>query len=146
VVATDGHQFWVALIEKWVDATDLRRGHWLQTSAGTWVQVTEVDRFSQRARVHNLTVNDLHTYHVLAGSAPVLVHNTNGCTPLSQSALDEAFNLANTPQKLEHVLDPAKHGFGDLVTAAEGRSEAMRAITDSLRCTCGLPKAGPLEV
>jgi hypothetical protein len=96
--------------------------------------------------MRDLTVTAFHTYYVLAGDTPVLVHNTNGCTPLGQSTLDEAFNLANTPQKLEHVIDPAKHGFGDLVAAAGGRSEAMRSIVDSLRCTCGLPASGPFEV
>ncbi len=64
---------------------------------------------------------------------------------LSDSVLDEAFEYANSSQKLEHVIDPAKHGFGNLVQAAGGRSEAMRAIVDSLRC-CGLPASGPFEV
>jgi hypothetical protein len=29
--------------------------------------------------MYNLTVDQLHTYYVLAGSTPVLVHNNNGC-------------------------------------------------------------------
>uniref|UniRef100_UPI001180B8A7 hypothetical protein n=1 Tax=Streptomyces thermovulgaris TaxID=1934 RepID=UPI001180B8A7 len=50
----------------------------LKTSAGTHVQTTAVNRWTtQHATVHNLTVNNLHTYYVLAGDAPVLVHNTN---------------------------------------------------------------------
>ena len=65
---------------------------------------------------------------------------------LSQSALDDAFNAANTPEKLGHIIDPAKHGFDDIVEQAGGRSEAMREITDSLRCSCGLPTTGRFEV
>lgn len=42
VVATDGHPFWVPDARAWVDAGDLQPGQWLQTSAGTWVQVTAV--------------------------------------------------------------------------------------------------------
>ena len=35
-----------------------------------------------RGAAYNLTVDDIHTYYVLAGSTPVLVHNTP-CKPLS---------------------------------------------------------------
>jgi hypothetical protein len=59
-----------------VDAKDLRTGEWLRTSAGTYVQVTALERWTTRqATVHNLTVSDLHTYYVLAGGTAVLVHN-----------------------------------------------------------------------
>ncbi|MFC9291781.1 polymorphic toxin-type HINT domain-containing protein, partial [Streptomyces sp. NPDC057052] len=76
VTATEGHPFWVPERGDWVDAKDLETGEWLRTSAGTYVQVTAVERWTaQRATVHNLTVSDLHTYYVLAGAAPVLVHN-----------------------------------------------------------------------
>jgi hypothetical protein len=51
---------------------------WLRTSAGTHVQVTAVKKWSATQRVHNLTVADLHTYYVLAGGTPVLVHNCDG--------------------------------------------------------------------
>ncbi|MGW0860023.1 polymorphic toxin-type HINT domain-containing protein, partial [Streptomyces sp. NPDC002690] len=76
VTATDNHPFWVEAVGKWLDATDLKPGEWLRTSAGTYVQITAIDRWSAPdATVHNLTVNDLHTYYVLAGATPVLVHN-----------------------------------------------------------------------
>ncbi|WP_246563988.1 polymorphic toxin-type HINT domain-containing protein [Streptomyces roseirectus] len=76
VTATDGHPFWVPELREWVDATDLRGGEWLRTSAGTLVQVARVERWTARASaVHNLTVSDVHTYYVLAGATPVLVHN-----------------------------------------------------------------------
>ncbi|TXS57312.1 hypothetical protein EAO77_15415 [Streptomyces sp. t39] len=75
VTATDGHPFWVPELGEWLDAEDLQQGQWLRTSAGTFVQITAVHhRTTPDARVHNLTVSDLHTYYVLAGSAPVLVH------------------------------------------------------------------------
>ncbi|MFE7646386.1 ricin-type beta-trefoil lectin domain protein [Streptomyces phaeoluteigriseus] len=76
VTATEGHPFWVPELGEWIDATDLRAGEWLRTSAGTYVQVTAVERWTtQSATVHNLTVSDLHTYYVLAESTPLLVHN-----------------------------------------------------------------------
>ncbi|MGW5346990.1 ricin-type beta-trefoil lectin domain protein [Streptomyces sp. NPDC004050] len=80
--ATDKHPFWVGDLAEWVDATDLQPGQWLRTSAGTHVQITAVKRYTaQHATVHNLTVADLHTYYVLAGVTPVLVHNCGGSNP-----------------------------------------------------------------
>ncbi|MGW7307763.1 polymorphic toxin-type HINT domain-containing protein [Streptomyces sp. NPDC054835] len=75
ITATDGHPFWVPSLHRWLKATELKAGEWLRTSSGTWVQVTEVRRWTQQKRVHNLTVGDLHTYYVLAGATPTLVHN-----------------------------------------------------------------------
>ncbi|WP_433230023.1 polymorphic toxin-type HINT domain-containing protein [Micromonospora sp. CA-248260] len=77
VIATDGHPFWVADLKKWVPATDLEPGQWLRTSAGTYVQIEAVRAFTPERRVHNLTVEGIHTYYVLAGTTPVLVHNCN---------------------------------------------------------------------
>jgi hypothetical protein len=132
VVATDGHPFWVALMEKWVDATDLRRGQWLQTSAGTWVQITEVDRFSQRARVHNLTVKDLHTYHVLAGNTPVLVHSTGGMDGCSDAAYqgvlhvrEEAAKEAAEGSARSHHFDISDDQLADYLDGFAGRSDGV---------------------
>ncbi|MEU7342471.1 polymorphic toxin-type HINT domain-containing protein [Streptomyces bacillaris] len=77
ITATDGHPFWVPELGRWIDATDLAPGQWLRTSAGTHVQITAIKRWTETATVHNLTVADLHTYYVLAGATPVLVHNCN---------------------------------------------------------------------
>ncbi|GHF11255.1 polymorphic toxin-type HINT domain-containing protein [Streptomyces fumanus] len=79
VTATEGHPFWVSELGERIDATDLNPGQWLRTSAGTYVQITAIThRTTRHATVHNLTVSDLHTYYVLAGETPVLVHNCGG--------------------------------------------------------------------
>lgn len=77
IVATDEHPFWVPELGLWVNAIDLAPGMWLQTSAGTWVQVKAVETSTQPATVHNLTVEDLHTYYAASGSLDVLSHNCN---------------------------------------------------------------------
>ncbi|WP_338672049.1 polymorphic toxin-type HINT domain-containing protein [Streptomyces sp. SCSIO 30461] len=79
VTATGNHPFRLAGAKRWKDAKDLRPGDALRTSDGTDVQVREVrDRYG-RQRTHDLTVDGFHTYYVLAGKTPVLVHNSNGC-------------------------------------------------------------------
>jgi RHS repeat-associated protein len=82
VTATDGHPFWVPELGEWIDATDLKSGEWLRTGAGTLVQITAVERWTALgATVHNLTVSTVHTYYVLAGATPVLVHNCGNASP-----------------------------------------------------------------
>ncbi|MFE9832858.1 ricin-type beta-trefoil lectin domain protein [Streptomyces halstedii] len=93
VTATDGHPFWVEALGAWIDATDLQAGEWLRTSTGTYVQITAVERWTATtSAVHNLTVSDLHTYYVLAGATPVLVHNCGS------SSLDIDEELARLPE------------------------------------------------
>lgn len=83
----------------------------------------------------------------MAGATPILVHNSNGPTcGVGADVLQQTFESANTEAKLEHVIDPAKHGFGNLVQVAGGRSEAMKMIVDSLGNAADLPQSGRFEV
>ncbi|MDQ0908728.1 RHS repeat-associated protein [Streptomyces canus] len=75
ITATDGHPFWVPALHEWVDAKDLEQGEWLRTGAGTLVRITAIQQRTETRTVHNLTVADIHTYYVLAGTKSVLVHN-----------------------------------------------------------------------
>ncbi|GGK47450.1 hypothetical protein GCM10010094_04380 [Streptomyces flaveus] len=85
LTATDNHPFWVPESRLWVNAGDLKPGQWLRTSAGTLVQIKAIKRWTQIARVHNLSVAGPHTYYALVGSQPVLVHNAGsvGICPVS---------------------------------------------------------------
>ncbi|MFD6309320.1 polymorphic toxin-type HINT domain-containing protein, partial [Streptomyces sp. NPDC060223] len=84
LTTTDTHPFWVTdpaadpTDGTWVDGGHLKSGQWLQTSAGTHVQITAITRYTKTQVTHDLTVSNVHTYYVLAGAAPVLVHNCNG--------------------------------------------------------------------
>ncbi|RBQ20024.1 hypothetical protein DP939_09335 [Spongiactinospora rosea] len=42
LVATDGHPIWVQGERAWLNADQLKTGMWLRTSAGTYVQITEI--------------------------------------------------------------------------------------------------------
>ncbi|MER6102544.1 RHS repeat-associated core domain-containing protein [Streptomyces sp. NPDC001832] len=98
VTATDGHPFWVDALGTWVDATDLRTGEWLRTSAGTYVQITAVDRWTVgHAKVHNLTVNDLHTYYVVAGGTSALVHNCSTADERAHARASENAAYSSRP-------------------------------------------------
>ncbi|WP_285555941.1 polymorphic toxin-type HINT domain-containing protein [Actinoplanes regularis] len=73
---TEEHPFWSASRRTWVEAGDLQPSEALQSSdAGSHPEVASVRSFRGAKVMYNLTVADLHTYYVLVGSTPVLVHN-----------------------------------------------------------------------
>jgi len=75
LTATEQHRFWVPEVRAWRNAGSLTAGQTLQTSSGANVKVASVAHHSERLRAYNLTVAGLHTYYVVAGGTPVLVHN-----------------------------------------------------------------------
>ncbi|WP_369383250.1 polymorphic toxin-type HINT domain-containing protein [Streptomyces sp. cg36] len=80
ITATDHHPFWAPSTHTWINAGDLKPGMTVRSSKGDQLQVTGVKHFTKLQSAYNLTVRNLHTYYVLAGTTPVLVHNTGpGC-------------------------------------------------------------------
>jgi hypothetical protein len=76
VTATHDHPFWSATVSAWVDAEHLQPGDELLTAAGETVSVSQVSgHVVPLETVYNLTVDGLHTYYVVVGDQPVLVHN-----------------------------------------------------------------------
>ncbi|MFE8988801.1 ricin-type beta-trefoil lectin domain protein [Streptomyces collinus] len=75
--ATDHHPFWSEKGKKWKNATDLTLQDTLRTPGGDSVRISGIRHWTGLAPAYNLTVNDLHTYYVMAGRTPVLVHNTS---------------------------------------------------------------------
>ncbi|WP_406364792.1 polymorphic toxin-type HINT domain-containing protein [Streptomyces sp. NBC_01546] len=76
ITATHEHPFWSPSGQAWIEARNLTPGTTLLTSTGSTVIVTANKPYAQHARTYNLTVDDIHTYYVLAGETPVLVHNS----------------------------------------------------------------------
>lgn len=75
---TQNHPFWDVAADEWVDAADLVPGRSVVTSpTGELQLVVAVDNYTGAAEMRDLTVANIHTYYVLAGTAPVLVHNNN---------------------------------------------------------------------
>jgi hypothetical protein len=94
VTATDGHPFYLPDIDAWRGAGDLLPGDRLRTPDGDTVTVEAVIARRAPATVHNLTVADLHTYFVRAGTVDVLVHNAGAgdCTPEEIAAARRALD------------------------------------------------------
>jgi len=90
---TAHHPFYDATTHSWTDAGQLTPGDELYTTDGLSVTVDAVRTFVGTKTMYNLTVEIDHTYYVLAGAAPVLVHN---CGDLAED--DRLFPNA-------HVID-----------------------------------------
>ncbi|MEE6263554.1 polymorphic toxin-type HINT domain-containing protein [Plantactinospora sonchi] len=79
LTATDGHPFWSPGQQDWVRADRLKPNDRLLTPDGARATVIAIVAYAAVATVHNLTVDDIHTYYVDADS-PILVHNCGGYT------------------------------------------------------------------
>ncbi|WP_409469000.1 polymorphic toxin-type HINT domain-containing protein [Streptomyces sp. HC307] len=101
LTATHEHPFWSPSEQQWIEAGALTPGMTLLTDDGDVVLVTGNRAYTQHARTYNLTVDDLHTYYVLAGQTPVLVHNSN-------CPLTGGFKAGVTPDEIADI----NRGFG----------------------------------
>lgn len=79
ITATVTHPFWVPSSHIWITAGNIKPGMTLQGTSGSVITVRAVDLWHQGHVTYDLTVADDHTYYVLAGTDPVLVHNNTGC-------------------------------------------------------------------
>ncbi|MCX4749823.1 polymorphic toxin-type HINT domain-containing protein [Kitasatospora sp. NBC_01287] len=77
VTSTQHHPFWDVTTQRWTDAADLTPGDRIAVDAavGTATVTTVHNYRTAPETAYNLTVEDLHTYFVVADGIPVLVHN-----------------------------------------------------------------------
>lgn len=139
ITATDRHPFWVDDEGRWVDAEDLRAGDVLLLASGDTVTVDAVRERTEIRRVHNLTVDGIHTYYVLAGSDPVLVHNC--VQPGQAGAYDDLARASDTGDGLQiHHMPQRAQGFtspgagGSLVMTDAQHAGPGRSVSEEARC------------
>ena len=96
ITSTQHHPYWDTTTQRWTNAADLNPGDHLRQPNGVTVTITHVRDYVAHIITYNLTVAQLHTYYVLAGNTPVLVHNTSGCGPRFEVGSDgTATDLTN---------------------------------------------------
>ncbi|WIY02957.1 polymorphic toxin-type HINT domain-containing protein [Amycolatopsis mongoliensis] len=79
ITATAHHRFYDVSLGNWVDAVDLHVGDELDTPGEGRAPVVSARHFVAGLRTYNLAVDAIHTYYVVAGESPVLVHNVGEC-------------------------------------------------------------------
>jgi len=79
------------------------------------------------APVFNPTVDDIHTYYVLAGNAPVLVHN-DPINPYEVGTYDDlkARSLPNDGLDIHHL--PQKHPAGQVIPGYDAKTGPSIAV------------------
>ncbi|MFG2677709.1 polymorphic toxin-type HINT domain-containing protein [Streptomyces sp. NPDC048392] len=107
LTATYEHPFWSPSEGTWIEAGELTPGTTLLTDDGNTVIVTGNHAYTSHATTYNLTVDDLHTYYVLAGATPVLVHNSGGCPTGAPRSADGKFSKRNGEPGRDGAADEA---------------------------------------
>ncbi|WSZ94219.1 polymorphic toxin-type HINT domain-containing protein [Micromonospora sp. NBC_00858] len=82
LTTTEDHPFWNETDREWQRVDALDPGDALLSAGGRHLAVDEMIDLAERQTVYNLTVAAIHTYYVMAGATPVLVHNAS-CGPLT---------------------------------------------------------------
>jgi RHS repeat-associated protein len=77
--ATDHHPFWDATTHRFTYADALEAGDKLAEPNGRLIAISKTRTYEANLTAYNLSISGIHTYYVLAGHVPVLVHNS--CTP-----------------------------------------------------------------
>ncbi|WP_082404538.1 Hint domain-containing protein [Saccharothrix sp. NRRL B-16348] len=86
--ATAHHPFYNETAGVWANAADLGTGTLLATPGNGRASITAIRHYKAEGRTYNLTVESVHTYYVVAGQTPVLVHNSDGSCGVLQAEFD----------------------------------------------------------
>jgi RHS repeat-associated protein len=136
VTTTEDHPFYNATDHQWQQAQHLDPGDNLLTANGKNIEVIGLRLPSAHtATAYNLTVNDIHTYYVLAGATPVLVHNSAGGCPLYRS------DTRGPEEIFESGFDP-RGGNMDLVEHASGYSTDSGYVSTSMSKSVAIARGG----
>jgi RHS repeat-associated protein len=125
---TSNHPFWDDTTHTWVAAGKLHLGDRLASTGGQHPVVAALKVTPGAANRWNLTVQQLHTYYVLAGTTPILVHNSDRSDP---EAVCSIGNYA-----VQSIASPSK---------SQTFSAAIRRQIDDLGYTFGCHTCGILD-
>ncbi|WP_130511795.1 polymorphic toxin-type HINT domain-containing protein [Krasilnikovia cinnamomea] len=122
---TQHHPFWSSQRHQWIDAGDLQPGEALlaaesrASAPDPQPTVALVRSFPGRQTMYNLTVRHIHTYYVMAGNTPVLVHNVGPACEISVSR-------TKYPESAEHIEDAQAAGQPTELTIDRAGAAARR--------------------
>nr|WP_322974643.1 RHS repeat-associated core domain-containing protein [Actinacidiphila epipremni] len=104
---TAQHPFWDDTAHAWAPAGQLTPGHALETAQNSHARVVAVHVIAGAADMYNLSVDQLHTYYVLAAGTPVLVHNTGAGPAVCFRGARPGDSPTFVPRPNDYKVDPA---------------------------------------
>ncbi|WP_435852837.1 ricin-type beta-trefoil lectin domain protein [Streptomyces mirabilis] len=160
ILTTPGHRMYVPG-RGWVHASSLHRADSLRTPTGALHKVVGVSPVAAPQQVWDLSIADLHTFYVLAGRTPVLVHNVE-CPVYYAEYPSGASIVADIDKKglfglaIEAIEDELPRGgemfnaalahFGDAVKGIKGYWQDGGTLSDNLNSFNAAVRDGvPLE-
>jgi large repetitive protein len=117
ITTTYHHPFYDITQAAFTDAQNLHVGDELQTPTGA-ATITNLRLYHTTQTTYDLTINGLHTYYVVAGNTPVLVHNDNNkcdIARLQRSAEFHHSQLDPIAQEQRDTVVMSTEGGPDLV-------------------------------
>jgi len=145
---TQHHPFWDRTRGSWIDAGQLTPGDRLSAHDNGDAIVTSVRSYTWYNTMRDLTVDSAHTYYVIAGTTPVLVHNCgeDGNPVLLGRKVDIDEYIAGNPDKefsadflnIRGTMDDGKKGVGGwnwtrnkrFIDSAIENGQEIRLVTD----------------
>ena len=118
-------------------ASGIAPGDRLHTPDNTWVTVQSIEATGHTHTVHNLEIEDLHTYHVLAGTTWTTVHNMctpNQILPTPEVQSPKLQNIVNNLYK--GTTNPERVGDGttmDAIRHEMATGDAVHGVTHSIK-------------
>ncbi|MEV4110409.1 polymorphic toxin-type HINT domain-containing protein [Nonomuraea sp. NPDC049695] len=121
ILATEHHLFWDSEDHQWVRADHLTSADHLRAPDGATVQVVSTTKRQNHPTVYDLTVADVHTFYVEAGTAPVLVHNCG-------DADDDLLDFADAALSMDPKVRP---NVATKITSADGQHVRFAYAADT---------------
>ncbi|MEV6798806.1 RHS repeat-associated core domain-containing protein [Micromonospora rifamycinica] len=89
ISTTQHHPVWSDSRNQWLDASELQPTERLRTQRSETATVARVHNYADSRLMRDLSVSNIHTYYVVAGNTPVLVHNCGGSLTVHKWAAEE---------------------------------------------------------
>ncbi|MGW3644690.1 polymorphic toxin-type HINT domain-containing protein [Streptomyces sp. NPDC000878] len=129
LVATVTHPFWVDSAKDWINAGHLKPGMTLHTASGESVAISTVKIWHRPHLTNDLTVAVTHTYYVVAGATPVLVHNC-GTGDDDLIHVYRAAQRGNGEDELANGLNPSRHAGGNGLAYVGSEDVVIKGYAD----------------
>jgi len=104
--ATAHHPFWDATVGQFTYADALHAGDELREPDGRLVTIMRKRVYRADLTAYNLAISGIHTYYVVAGDIPVLVHNTCEENPYTTMPGTPRGQLPQPPQVTREWIGP----------------------------------------
>ncbi len=127
---TAHHLFWDSTLNAWTRAGDLQQGDLLRPTPdqGSTAVVVLAVRLSTAPRdMYDLTVSSIHTYYVVAGDTPILVHNCGSKDFFTVQDANDAERLRAGGEPWPSA--PHRTAWGEGVYAFDNQASAERYMS-----------------